>query len=363
MNRYWFYLILENMLVNVIIFIPYALIEQRFDGMMQSILWGIPIGVFFIYLFMKSLSKFPGKDLPQIMREASPRWFALPFILLHGVMIYLAGAITMVAFCNITITFINPDIPLPLLLLVFSIVASVIIQLPSEKILYFIEIVIVIYVPWHIFILFKAFISPQMRWDAIVESLTHITNPPNWSGVAASSYIFSGYANMAIFNRLFKTTFRFRWAIIYGLMGILTLFGSVFIPIGLEGTGGVGDFTFPAVVAADSLRVQYGFVERLIFLFLFLYAHISFMSMVIHWHVSMEIFKRSLPKNVKQGKKNVAARWVASALFIGGVLILGSFNEEQFFRFSERWISVRLATEAMLVLTIVWAARRKKHAG
>jgi hypothetical protein len=296
------------------------------------------------------------------MQEVSPQWFAIPFVLLHGGMIYLAGTITMIAFANITITFINPDIPLPLLLILFSIVASTIIQMPSKKILYFIEIVIFIYVPWHIFIMFKAFLSPQMRWDAIVESFTHIKYAPNWVGIAASTYVYSGYANMAVFNRLFKTKFRFWWAVLYGFMGILTLFGSVFIPIGLEGTGGVGDFTFPGVVAADSLRIQYGFIERLIYLFLFIYAHISFMSMIIHWHVAMEVFKSSLPKNIMEGKKKYVARWVIAALFIGDVLIFGRYNEEQFFRFSGSWVSVRLATEAILVLTIVWAAGRKKHA-
>jgi spore germination protein KB len=86
MNRYWFYLILENMLVNVIVFIPHMLIEQRFDGMVQSILWGIPIGVAFIYLFMKSLSKFPGKDLPRkLCRRSVPNGLPFPLSFYTGV--------------------------------------------------------------------------------------------------------------------------------------------------------------------------------------------------------------------------------------------------------------------------------------
>ncbi|PTY78524.1 hypothetical protein B5V88_09320 [Heyndrickxia sporothermodurans] len=57
MNRYFLYLVLINMLINVIMFVPKILIEYRFDGTVMGILIAIPISLSLTFLFIKKTMK------------------------------------------------------------------------------------------------------------------------------------------------------------------------------------------------------------------------------------------------------------------------------------------------------------------
>lgn len=70
--------------------------------------------------------------------------------------------------------------------------------------MYLLEIILYINVPFIAFIFIKAVTSDYLSWDSIFEVGNHFYSMPNISAVAVASYIFSGYANIIIFNRLFK---------------------------------------------------------------------------------------------------------------------------------------------------------------
>lgn len=70
MIRYFFlYLLFINMIVNVIVFVPRTLINERFEGAVMAIIIGIPFTIILLYFYTNALVKFPGKGLPEILYD------------------------------------------------------------------------------------------------------------------------------------------------------------------------------------------------------------------------------------------------------------------------------------------------------
>ena len=79
------------------------------------------------------------------------------------------------------------------------------------------------------------------------------------------------------------------------MLALFNLGTTFLLPIGFHGTVGVGNFTYPWVSTADSMRMEFGFVERVIFIFLPLYAFIALSQVIVVWHVGMHFFLSLLP--------------------------------------------------------------------
>lgn len=110
--------------------------------------------------------------------------------------------ITLIAFSEITKKYINPDVSSMFIVLAFVIVVGLIARLSSETVLYSMEILLITNVPVIIWVLYKAITNESMQYDACMEIATHILNMPPWDTLSAGTYIFSGYTNLVIFNRL-----------------------------------------------------------------------------------------------------------------------------------------------------------------
>ena len=61
------------MIANAITFVPLILIMDRFNGAVLSMLISVPVGVLFIYIFGKALSRFPGEGIPEIFDRYYPK--------------------------------------------------------------------------------------------------------------------------------------------------------------------------------------------------------------------------------------------------------------------------------------------------
>jgi spore germination protein KB len=355
MNRYFLYLVILNMLTNVIIFVPKYLIKYRFDGLILSLLIATVIGIGLMYVDTIVYSRFPGQGLPEILEDRLNKPLKIIVLGSFSAFWYTAGLLSLLGYIDILHRIINPELPKVWLLVAFLVVLGFVIQLPTHKVMYLLEIIVFLNVPFIAFVFFKAVTSDYLNWDSIFEAGTHAATVPKLNPIAVTSYVFSGYANIIIFNRLFKEKIkRINFVIIF-FVSILTLFTSVFVPIGMHGIDGVEEYIYPWIITADSLRLPYSPVERVVFLFLMLYINVTLISVSVHWHVAFELMKGTYSnKKIKKKNRLLMALFVCFPILI--VLRIDYMRPDLI---SMYWLIARFFVEIIAVIGFFFFLRRK----
>jgi hypothetical protein len=360
LNRYFYYLIINNMLINVFMYVPSILIRERFNGAVSALPLGTLIGTVLLIVFMYSINQFQGEGIPEILAK-TPKWARWGILSYFSLMWFLAGTISLLAFNNMIIRFVNPDIQGINMISLFALwLIIVLAHVHTDKILYALEIILVLNIPFILLFVYKAYSNEYLTLNSILEVATYFYEIPTWSSLAASSFVFSGYANLVIFNRVFKERINLKLLWLVPILGMLNLFTSVFIPIGTWGADGVGDLNFPWVLTADALRIEFGPIERMTTLFVLLYVSISLISVIINWHVALEMIK-SFRKIKTSDRKRSYFDWTVLAIFGLTVVGLEKFlRENHIFLLGEYWLYIRLPSEVFLVMIIFFLARRKR---
>ncbi len=360
-TRYIYYIILLNMLSNVVAHVPVILIRHRFDGAVMAILVGSILSTGIAMVFFKSLQAFPQQDFPEILKQHTPSWARFTILAYFIIAWFFAGFITIASYSDITVRFINPDISEWQTDLLFILIVIFLANSTTKQVLYILEIILVVNVPLIILIFIHGLRSPYMDWTAVRQILTYAWNWPAWDALAATTYIFTGYANMVIFHRVFSQQISLRWFPLVGVVGLLNLATTFFLPIGYHGTEGVGSYIYPWIATADSIRMELGPVERMVFVFLLLYLSISLLSTLVHWHVGLKLVQGILPSPSSSKNKTWYPLLVLCSF---GVLTLVAdllFNEVNLYNLSVWWLRLRLPSEILLVLLLYWIARKVKH--
>ncbi|XJZ28802.1 GerAB/ArcD/ProY family transporter [Bacillota bacterium Lsc_1132] len=356
MNRYFLYLVLSNMMTNTIIFVPKILIEDRYDGAVMGIIIAIPLGLVLMIISSKLMGKFPEQALPELLEKTFGNKFKIAVLICLACIWYSAGLITLLGYIDIINRYINPEIGQFLLMLPFLGSILFVIQLTTQKVMYLLEMILFINTPLIVFLIFKAYTSENLNWNSILEVGTHWLAPPNFEAVAAASYAFSGYANVLIFNRLFKEKIKNRNFVAIFFLVIFNLFTTFFIPIGIHGADGAQEYLYPWISTADSLRMTYGPIERVIFIFLMFYLSITLLSVSVHWHVTLE-FLKGLSANGLSNKQ----KWLILVIFSGlSILAVLNITTLQLIQFVDYWLQLRVGVEISIILLIFIIGRRQK---
>ncbi|WP_281887673.1 hypothetical protein [Paenibacillus sp. YYML68] len=361
--RVFINLFFVNVLVQVIVFVPSILLQERFTGGFLAIPGGIIVGTALVLLFVWSMNQFPGQGLPEMMQHTSA-WYRIPLLLFMALMWFSAGLITMISITDITIRFINVETPGTSMIVTLTLFISIILFIHrSEHVISFVEVVLVFSMPLIFIIFFQALRNENLQWPAIMEVATHIQHLPSYQAIAASSYMFTGYTNLIIFNRLNSKPIPMKWLWFAPVLGIVNLLTSFCIPVGLHGADGVTDYTYPWVITADSLRIEYGPIERLTSIFLLLYIGVSTISILIHWHVMLQllyaVFRTQDPKSLQHRRLTVVT---LALLTVAAYFTEKSVRAYYIFDIAEVWMQIRLGAEFILVGVVLYLAMRRKKA-
>jgi len=355
MNRYFLYLVLLNMIVNVIIFVPKILIDYRYEGAVMGVIIAIPIGVALNYVYCMAINKFPSQGMPEILATSKHRLFKIIHFYSIQLIWFAAGLITLVGFIDILARFVNPEMPKLALLVIYLAAIFLIIQMPTQRVMYFLEIVLFLNIPLIGFIIFQALTNKFLSWDSMLEVGTHIFASPSLKSIAAATYCFSGYANLIIFNRVIKGKLKIWNFITILFLGIFNLFTTFFIPIGFHGSDGAQQYLYPWISTADSLRLTYSPIERVIFLFLMFYMSITLISISVHWHVSFELIKATF-----KGKFSKKKNWIVIATYtVCSVAAVIYLNTVLLNKITVYWLVFHLGFEILVVAVFfIWARRQ-----
>jgi hypothetical protein len=211
-------------------------------------------------------------------------------------------------------------------------------------------------------ILFKAIFSPWLDWDAIRVTAGYVRTSPSFISFCAATFIFAGYNTLAVYNRLLPagTKIRFRW--ITPIFCTFFLLVSFFIPIGFHGTVGVGEHLYIWSVTADSMILEYGFVYRVLYLFLLLYTALSLMFAMNTWHTAMEFIKACHPKHRTEPEQYPVpgSNWWITIAFAGLTFAYALWTNEQRNQWvNEYWLIARTLTDFTTALLLGLLAIRK----
>ncbi|RXZ84642.1 hypothetical protein EBB07_01080 [Paenibacillaceae bacterium] len=362
MNRHFYFSFILFSMLNLILFVPSTLIAHRYDGAVSSIVVSVIVGTLLAYLYTSTFEKFPGLGLPEILHKFHPNWIVTPTLLFYAFMWLSGASIALVGFSVLINRFINPDtnsIYILALLVAICIYSS---SRSTLSIMFIIEMGLICNVPLILFLLSKSVFSPNVNWDAIRTIANYGMEMPDLQSVSAATYIFTGYVTISLFNRAFPANFRYKYRWTIPVFGLLVLLLSFFIPIGFHGTESVDNYLYVWSITADSMMMRYGFIERVMFVFLILYLNLTLLFVTTAWHHAMEFIK-SCSRNYEprvDPDKTPMRNWVIVSIF--GVLTLlfhQFFTERESLIFANYWLVVRMLTEILLVVWLLIVSRGK----
>ncbi|WP_409291625.1 GerAB/ArcD/ProY family transporter [Peribacillus sp. SCS-37] len=356
-NRYIYYLIVVNAFVNSINFVPRMLIDS--DGSLIAIFVSAIIGALLIFLFTKAISKFPGKDFSEILEPVLPKFIRGGMIIFFSLHWYVFGAITLASLVDITHRYITPDVNPYVLTAGFLLLVLFACQVESYSILSVIETVIVINIPLVIYFLFKVLFNDYFSWDTVREVITDSLDIPPYQSVAAGTFIFSGYINLVVFNRLFESVkIKRLWLVVTGLLFLMLL--SFLVPIAYNGIDGVKHHIYPWMTTVDSIQIKYFIVERMMFIFYLFYITVSLAAIILFWHVGLRMMQGVLFK-----KESREFKWKNLVLLGGftiGTFFLIHMDQFSFLSIGNWFIRVRFFSEVLLLMLLFFAVWRVKKA-
>jgi hypothetical protein len=275
-----------------------------------------------------------------------------------------AGILVVYAYATTIQQFFNPDMNPYLFLLLMTLAGVWGASRCTRTVQFAQEILLLICAPLIIMILFKAVFSPWLDWNAIRVTAGYVNKPPSFVSLCAALFVFAGYNTLAVFNRLIPKGVKIRHLWIIPLFCSFFLLVSFFIPIGFHGTVGVGEFLYIWSLTADSMIMEYGFVYRVLYLFLLLYTALSLMFAMNTWHTAMEFIKACHPKYEPQPDQYPikAVNWWITLTFGAMTMAYALWsNEERNQWVNQHWLIFRSITDVVLLCLLVWFVIQKKR--
>ncbi len=362
MNRYIIYNFMLMSFINLMMYVPHILVERRYSGAVSSILVGTAIGTLLVYLYTSAIARYPGMGLPEIIKLNFPRWVAAPILLGFAAIWWFATTMVTVSYSILVNRFLNPDVNTTVILCLLIIACGYAATRSTLTVAFVTEIGMMINAPVIIFILFKAVKSPQLNFDAIRVVAGYITVMPTLTCVAAATFTFTGYITLSISNRLFPPNFRFKFRWVYPVFGLIILLITFFVPIGFHGTEAVNQYIYIWSVTADSLLMQYGFIERVLFLFLIVFLNLALVFTMAGWHQAMEFVKSFSYKHEPEidSPQTPVSNYVIVGIFmLLAYIYLMLTNEKLNMQITSWWLVVRMFFE-ICVVTLMFALSRRR---
>lgn len=363
MNRYLFYLILNHILINGVGYVPRILYEDRFSGTTLSLLLSVLTGFLLLVFFLHLFKSFPQQGLPEMMLHF-PAWIRIPYLIYLMLYTTLAGSTSLLVLTDVSTRYLNTESSDLVMISLFLLFFFLFIHLPSEKMLFGVEILTLLTLPFVLFTIYIGITHQEMLWDGILVAAKHF-DPPTWSAFNAGNYLFCGFLYLITFNRVLTLRSRISlWSLSMPALFLFSIFVIYFLPIGLLGSNAISHYPYPWIAAADTFRIPLGPTERAIFLFFILYIIIAGIDILIHFHISLDLFRSFLGRRNLEKKSPVRhlPTLMLILLFLAIYTLYQRLHEFDFFRLEKEMLNLLFPTEVslLLILLIIRIKDRKR---
>lgn len=361
MNRYFYYITIINMIASMVASMPKILLLNKEEGAIISILLSIPIGLVFCFLVARFFQYFPGQDLPQLMGEYLPKLINIVFLALVALVWFAAGLLSVIAYSFSIKRFLSPNADLIFILSLILIFIYYGALMKTKSVLYTIEVIFIITFPLILLLLGKGITNPDFEIDFVKVAVMHIQHAPNYSTVCAAAFIFWGPANLIVFNKVMtnKQSLSWKGLFLIGIVGTCILCTSFFVPIGMLGFEAVDAVVNPGITTADTLHINYWIIERVIFIALMLFLAITFISILIHWHVALELLKKVVYfKKFEWKNRNLTPHLILIVFWLVSSKTVTYLNEYQLVKFTSYFYNI--LPVLFLFMFLIFAVIRRR---
>jgi hypothetical protein len=369
MARYFYYHVIYVGMINVMLFVPWTLVQHRSNGAVSGMAIAIVIGTLISYLTISFFLRFPGMGFAEIIKSQFPHGVAVVTLILAAFIWFMAGMLVIYSYSATIQQFFNPDMNPYLFILLMTLASVWGASRCTRSVQFTHEILMLLCTPLILMFLFKAIFSPWLDWDAIRVTAGYVRTTPSFVSICAATFVFAGYNTLGIFNRLLPAESKIKYRWIIPLFCTFFLLVSFFIPIGFHGTVGVAKYYYIWSVTADSMIMEYGFVYRVLYIFLLLYTALSLMFTMNTWHTAMEFVKACHPKYQPQTEQfpvPAANWWIPLSFFVLTFAYAIWTNEQRNQQVNQYWLITRMFVDLTTTVLLGWLAfrsgrKKKKH--
>ncbi|MEV9641719.1 GerAB/ArcD/ProY family transporter [Mammaliicoccus sciuri] len=362
MSRFVYFLIATNMIANIAASLPRVLLNGSNNGAITSMMLALVFGVFANWALIRLLSSLPGKTLPGLMETYLSKWSFYPLLFFFAINWYVSGLLTLITYSDILLRFLTPEMSIYTIVGTFVLFVTFGLLMKSRSVLYTLEIVLVLLIPIILYFLLKVYLDRQLDWNNVGVAIMNINSFPSYILFTASSYVFLGCFDMLYFNKYVKKKMKFglKEMLIVGGMGFFILFTTYFVPVGFIGFDGIEDIIYPWIVTTDSIRMKFGVVERIIFIFLLIFLAIALLNIMIHWHVSLKFFQGALHIDKLKTSKNkaVANSILIIAFWTVSIVVAVKITEYGLFKYVNYFYATLPILFILLMGTLIVVKRR-----
>lgn len=362
MNRYVFYHYLIVCFSNLMILVPYHLMAERFDGSVMAIFLSPIFGVIMLYLFTAGLSKFPNQGLPEILSHFYPRWLVGAVVTYKALIVGMSSTLVIASYAIVITRFLNPEGNPYVILTILMLVCAFGATRSTVTVNFVLEIVVILCIPAIAFIMYKTINNPFLKWDAVQIVLNHYNRMPSLLAFASATFVFTGFLNLGLFNRILPPNFRFKYRWTFPLIAFVVQFITFFVPIGIHGTEGVANYVYVWSATADSARMIFGFIERMLFIFLIVLINLSLAFTMVGWHMVIEYIRTLFPNNKvdpDEPKPPRRSYWIVAVLVVLTLIFMYVTNELNVIYIGGIFLIIRMISEIVITLW-VYALSKKK---
>lgn len=310
--RFIVYLFAVNALMNGIGFVPRILLNGRHDGAYVALLSAFFLNVLLIVVTFWLLKRFPYQDFNQILTKSLPVFIRLPLIVYFALQWLIAGSLGLIMVAEISAKYLNVGASGYTILYLFVVLVLLAARSRSDRVLFALELSFIMTLPLLLLIIIATFTTQDILWQGIIILLRE-GGWPNGEQLAAASYVYAGYMNIFLFNKVIQPSYQ-PWKLILGVFAIFVFYLYLFsLPIALLGTETVAHFYYPWIITADALRVEHAPVERAFYPALIGYLNIALLNTIVHWHVAYAFLKPLTIQQTSSSKTSTTSASCASS--------------------------------------------------
>jgi len=328
------------MITNMVSLTPRTLIAGAKGGAIPSIILALIAGIILTYIIVALFSQFPEMGMPEILYAYTPKWFAVPTLLFLSAAWFMAGLVTLTTYVFIITRFLTPEMSILLVIASFILVITYGILMNLRNILNLLEFICILSLPLILFVQLKGYLSNKLDWVYVQIAIMHANHLPEYRPFTTSLFIVLGAANLVIYNRFFKDLKKpsGKSMILLTVICTYTLFTTYFLPIVYGGFDSLSNVLYPWILTSDSMRMKFGIIERVVFIFIGAFLAIAVGSIVLQWNVSLQLLKSVFYfKQFRYKKINltiplfIVLFWVITVYFITTININDLFNVVYFY--------------------------------
>src|SRR5690606_22557140 len=155
------------------VFVPYILIQNRYNGTVMAIGISFLIGTILLYLFTKTVQPYPEKSMVEIIEATKQKWFLYLMIPVKTVLSGLSSILVVGGYAVVVTSYLNYDSNLNMIIILLLLAIGFAATRNLLTIAYIIEFMMVISIPIILFIMIKTIMNPIFTFDPVLAVSQH----------------------------------------------------------------------------------------------------------------------------------------------------------------------------------------------